>query len=70
MILTWYDVWYILSALEHMRKKIEMSTERIRIAKQKEEQARKVCCILSLSLVDSGIYLYMIIMVAFELIKA
>ncbi|KHG06817.1 Actin cytoskeleton-regulatory complex PAN1 [Gossypium arboreum] len=30
------------AALEHMRKKIEMSTERIRIAKQKEEQARKV----------------------------
>ncbi|KAA3470514.1 Actin cytoskeleton-regulatory complex PAN1 [Gossypium australe] len=28
--------------LEHMRKKIEMSTERIRIAKQKEEQTRKV----------------------------
>ncbi|KAE8672366.1 hypothetical protein F3Y22_tig00111843pilonHSYRG00102 [Hibiscus syriacus] len=28
------------AALEHMRKKIEMSTERIRIAKQKEEQAR------------------------------
>ncbi|XP_022724881.1 uncharacterized protein LOC111281395 [Durio zibethinus] len=30
------------AALEHMRKKIEMSTERIRIAKQKEEQARKI----------------------------
>ncbi|KAK8267217.1 hypothetical protein V6Z12_D12G297800 [Gossypium hirsutum] len=29
------------AALEHMRKKIEMSTERIRIAKEKEEQARK-----------------------------
>ncbi|KAE8710776.1 hypothetical protein F3Y22_tig00110319pilonHSYRG00328 [Hibiscus syriacus] len=29
------------AALEHMRKKIEMSTERIRSAKQKEEQARK-----------------------------
>ncbi|XP_022765565.1 uncharacterized protein LOC111310399 [Durio zibethinus] len=29
------------AALEHMRKKIEMSTERIHIAKQKEEQARK-----------------------------
>ncbi|KAA8539857.1 hypothetical protein F0562_026549 [Nyssa sinensis] len=29
------------AALEHMRKKIEMSTERIRIAKLKEEQARK-----------------------------
>lgn len=29
------------AALEHMRKKIEMSTEKIRIAKQKEEQARK-----------------------------
>ncbi|KAL4339245.1 hypothetical protein GQ457_08G036050 [Hibiscus cannabinus] len=29
------------AALEHMRKKIEMSTERTRIAKQKEEQARK-----------------------------
>ncbi|MBA0689992.1 hypothetical protein Goari_007691, partial [Gossypium aridum] len=28
------------AALEHMRKKIEMSTERIRIAKEKEEQAR------------------------------
>ncbi|XP_048229104.1 uncharacterized protein LOC8258324, partial [Ricinus communis] len=31
------------AALEHMRKKIEMSTERIRIARQKEEEARKVC---------------------------
>ncbi|TYH77736.1 hypothetical protein ES332_D04G175300v1 [Gossypium tomentosum] len=30
------------AALEHMRKKIEISTERIRIAKQKEEQARKI----------------------------
>ncbi|KAG4133605.1 hypothetical protein ERO13_D08G104900v2 [Gossypium hirsutum] len=30
------------AALEHMRKKIEMSTERICIAKQKEEQARKI----------------------------
>ncbi|KAM3382144.1 hypothetical protein P3S68_007717 [Capsicum galapagoense] len=29
------------AALEHMRKKIEMSTEKIRIAKLKEEQARK-----------------------------
>lgn len=29
-------------ALEHMRKKIEMSTERIRVAKLNEEQARKV----------------------------
>lgn len=29
------------AALEHMRKKIEMSTEKVRIAKQKEEQARK-----------------------------
>ncbi|XP_012440227.1 uncharacterized protein LOC105765585 isoform X1 [Gossypium raimondii] len=29
------------AALEHMRKKIEMSTERIRIAKENEEQARK-----------------------------
>ncbi|CAA0830776.1 Unknown protein [Striga hermonthica] len=29
------------AALEHMRKKIEMSTERIRIAKLKEEQAKK-----------------------------
>lgn len=31
------------SALELMRQKIEMSTERIRVAKLKEEQARKVC---------------------------
>ncbi|XP_010272607.1 PREDICTED: uncharacterized protein LOC104608347 [Nelumbo nucifera] len=30
------------AALEHLRKKIEMSTERIRVAKLKEEQARKV----------------------------
>ncbi|KDO60161.1 hypothetical protein CISIN_1g025205mg [Citrus sinensis] len=30
------------AALEHLRKKIEMSTERIRVAKQKEEQAQKV----------------------------
>ncbi|XP_057952096.1 uncharacterized protein LOC131146482 isoform X1 [Malania oleifera] len=30
------------AALEHMRKKIEMSTERIHVAKLKEEQARKV----------------------------
>ncbi|KDP22349.1 hypothetical protein JCGZ_26180 [Jatropha curcas] len=29
------------AALEHLRKKIEMSTERIRAARQKEEQARK-----------------------------
>lgn len=31
------------SALEHLRKKIEMSTERIRLGKLKEEEARKVC---------------------------
>ncbi|XP_058751680.1 uncharacterized protein LOC131624780 [Vicia villosa] len=30
------------SALEHLRKKIEQSTEKIRVAKIKEEQARKV----------------------------
>lgn len=30
------------AALEHMRKKIELSTESIRVAKVKEEQARKV----------------------------
>ncbi|XWS50625.1 hypothetical protein CRYUN_Cryun12cG0101900 [Craigia yunnanensis] len=30
------------AAFEHMRKKIELSTERIHIAKQKEEQARKI----------------------------
>lgn len=30
------------SALEHLRKKIEMGTERIRLAKLKEDQARKV----------------------------
>ena len=41
-----YNFWCIPSALEHMRKKIEMSTERIRMAKQKEEQARKVCRII------------------------
>ncbi|KAJ6761270.1 ACI13 [Salix purpurea] len=29
------------AALEHLRKKIEMSTERIRVAKLKEEEARK-----------------------------
>ncbi|XP_047952435.1 uncharacterized protein LOC125198010 [Salvia hispanica] len=29
------------AALEHLRKKIEMSTERIRLAKMKEEQAKK-----------------------------
>lgn len=29
------------AALEHMRRKIEMSTEKIRVAKLKEEQARK-----------------------------
>ncbi|KAK3039206.1 hypothetical protein RJ639_027910 [Escallonia herrerae] len=29
------------AALEHMRKKIEMSTERLRVVKLKEEQARK-----------------------------
>lgn len=29
-------------ALEHMRKKIEMATEKIRLAKIKEEQAKKV----------------------------
>lgn len=30
------------AALEHMRKKIELSTERIRVAKLKEDQAKKV----------------------------
>eukprot|EP01018_Ginkgo_biloba_P018882 Gb_18906 [translate_table: standard] len=30
------------AALEHLRKKIEVSTEKIRVAKQKEDQARKV----------------------------
>ncbi|XP_073008927.1 uncharacterized protein [Typha latifolia] len=30
------------AALEHLRKKIELSTERIRLAKVKEEQAKKV----------------------------
>ncbi|WCJ36569.1 hypothetical protein M5689_017760 [Euphorbia peplus] len=30
------------AALEHLRKRIEISTERIRLAKQKEEQARQV----------------------------
>lgn len=30
------------AALEHLRKKIELSTEKIRIAKQKEDSARKV----------------------------
>ncbi|KAK2653726.1 hypothetical protein Ddye_013582 [Dipteronia dyeriana] len=29
------------AALEHLRKKVEMSTERIRLAKQKEEQAKQ-----------------------------
>ncbi|KAH7557541.1 hypothetical protein ACOSP7_027346 [Xanthoceras sorbifolium] len=29
------------AALEHLRKKIEMATERIRLAKQKEEQAKQ-----------------------------
>lgn len=29
-------------ALEHLRKKIEISTEKIRLAKVKEEQAKKV----------------------------
>ena len=32
-----------LVALEHMRKKIELSTEKIRVAKLKEEEAKKVC---------------------------
>jgi len=30
------------AALEHFRKKIEMSTEKIRLAKVKEEQAKKI----------------------------
>lgn len=30
------------AALEHMRKKIELSTERVRVAKLKEEEAKKV----------------------------
>ncbi|KAF5480333.1 hypothetical protein F2P56_001093 [Juglans regia] len=30
------------AALEHLRKKIEISTERVRVAKLKEDQARKV----------------------------
>lgn len=44
------DVRYLTSALELLRKKIEMSTERICLAKQKEEQAQKVCsaCLNSL----------------------
>jgi hypothetical protein len=36
------------AAMEHLRKKIEVSTERIHAAKLKEEEARKV----SLSLFD------------------
>lgn len=35
-------MWLVLLALEHLRKKIELSTEKIRLAKQKEDQAKKV----------------------------
>lgn len=33
---------FLVPALEHLRKKIEISTERIRLARVKEEQAKKV----------------------------
>jgi len=33
-----------LTALEHLRKLIEASTEKIKAARVKEEQARKVVC--------------------------
>lgn len=39
---SWFSFLANTIALELMRKKIEMSTERIRVAKLKEEQARKV----------------------------
>lgn len=51
LTLSLFDVWYLPSALEHMRAKIELSTERIQIAKKKEEQARKVCHILYASVI-------------------
>lgn len=37
-------------AMEHLRKKIEVATEKIHVAKLKEEEARKV--FLSLSLIN------------------
>ncbi|KAI6672272.1 hypothetical protein NL676_000178 [Syzygium grande] len=40
------------AALEHLRKKIEASTERIRVAKLKEEEARKVWEVASKALKD------------------
>lgn len=33
---------FLFKALEHLRKKIEISTEKIRMAKLKEDQAKKV----------------------------
>lgn len=33
---------FLFKALEHLRKKIEISTEKIRVAKLKEDQAKKV----------------------------
>lgn len=42
MVLTYHHEWFYILALELLRKKIEMATERIRAAKLKEEQAKQV----------------------------
>lgn len=53
--------WHVISALEHLRKKIELSTERIRIAKVKEDQARKVRSVVLVKLNVPTLMLYLVI---------
>jgi hypothetical protein len=53
------------SALEHLRKKIEISTEKIRLAKVKEQQAKKVGdfkfeCDINNSIIYDTIYLLLV----------
>lgn len=64
-----FTSWHLV-ALEHMRKKIEMSTEKIRLAKLKEEEAKKVWVFLLIyvhllsfsftKLIIANIYIYML----------
>ena len=41
-LISLYCNWSFCKALEHLRKKIEISGEKIKVARQKEEQAKKV----------------------------
>lgn len=43
-----FDLFIFFSAFEHLRKKIELQNEKIRTAKLKEEQAKKVRVLLCL----------------------